>query len=40
MSQDLDELEQEFLQDQDAYQKEVDEKMQRRMLVSNFLENK
>ena len=40
MSLDLEDIESEFLKDEDSYQKEVNEKIQRRMLVSNFLENK
>ena len=40
MSKDFSELESEFLQDGDAYAEEMKSKMDRRMLVSNFLESK
>ena len=40
MPTDFDEIEDEFLKDQDAYQNEVQAKIDRRLLVSNFLENK
>ena len=37
---DLKEAEKEFLQGEDAYQREIQDKMDRRLLISNFLENK
>ena len=40
MSKDFEELESEFLEDQDTYAKEIQQKMDRRLLVSNFLEGK
>jgi hypothetical protein len=40
MSRDFDEIEDEFLKDQDSYQNEIQAKIDRRMLVSNFLESK
>ena len=39
-NQDFDELEDEFLSNQDTYAREIQDKIDRRMIVSNFLENK
>ena len=39
MKDNLEELENELLEDQDAYQKEIQEKIDRRKIVSNFLES-